>query len=288
MKKSIIAAASALAGISVSAFAAPEQGETPEAESFSVGAKIAYETQYIDRGIERSDENVQTTIIAEYALAPMGDWGMTVYGEAFFMAPVKQEANKASLKLGLFTMYEDEYFIDVGYKYTGFPNRGKMDISYADYSLVKHEDEIFIGIGRDIEFVSDADWSIVRLFGYMIYDFEYEALTFEVGAEKGLNNIFDIEGLGVKGKIVYGYVNQEEADGKVGGQWFHKHYLKNDLHDDYGYFALSFDVSYSLTKNTDVFVGIRYAWNNDDNYDWMRPGTDNTNFWVGVGLNFRY
>ncbi len=278
IKKSIVAVA--LASVALSAFAQEAQEPAPEAENLSIGAKVAYESTYVYRGVEASGNNVQTTVSAEYSFAPTGSLGWSAYCELFYMAPIEREANKFSVKIGGFAMYEDEYFIDFGYKYTSYPNHGKVSRNAVDYSTVNRDNEIFIGIGRDIEFVQDAEWSVIRLFGYATYNFQFESLILECGVEKTFNDIFYVDGLGLKAQVMYGYINQNEADGDQG-------YRPNNWHDDYGYFSGSLDLIYSLTKNTDVSVGIRYAWNNNGNPRHL-SGLDTSNLWVGIGLNFRY
>ncbi len=271
MKK--ISIALATAAVALPLFA--QQDDVPEADNFYVGAKFAFESEYIYRGLESSDTNFQTTVNVEYSFAPTGSWGCSVYGELFYMSPIEDEANKLSLDLGLLAMYESEYFFSIGYRYSGYPNSSKVSTRIA---AVNREHEAYIGVGRDIELLQGEEWTMFRLFGYFSYNFQSDGFIYEAGIEKLFDDVFGVADLGLKFKLVYGYIDQNRAEGDQNSTNPH-------WHNDYGYFAGSVDLSYGLTRSTEVFVGLRYAWNNDDH----ATGTeDDSNFWVGFGLNFRY
>ena len=79
--------------IAGSAFA---QQAAPESNDIEVGAKFAYESHYVNRGIDQSDDNLQTTINVGYSLSNSGSWGFRAYGELFYMSPVSDEGNEAA------------------------------------------------------------------------------------------------------------------------------------------------------------------------------------------------
>lgn len=241
--------------------------QAPATESnFELGAQFGYESHYVFRGIERADDNVQAVLSAGYVLGGSGSWGYKAYGEMFYMSPISSDDNnEIDWKLGARAVYDDEYFFDLGYVLRTYPGAEGLNRS----------NEIFFGIGRDLEFVQDADWSRVIVGGMVSYDWNLEQTSWEVYAEKTFEEVADPD-LDVRVRANYGYITANDWDGDQ------DHGLSSP-NNDYGYVAASVDGIYHLDNGTDLVLGVRYAYNNDN-----RPGIDNNEFWWGASISFRY
>lgn len=268
--------------IASSAFA---QQAAPESNDLEVGATFAYESHYVDRGIDQSDGNLQTTIDLGYSFSNYGDWGFRAYGQLFYMSPVSDEGNKADWTLGTRAVYMDEYFFDLGYRFKSYPNGGASKPNWGKASDMKRaqinrSNELFFGIGRDVELVDGNEWSHVVIAGTVSYDWNLEQTTWEVSVEKTFEEVFSRETSLTVG-ATYGYITCNDANGdQVGG---------DDIENDYGYLTVKADLVYNLNSSTDLGLGVRYTYNNDyDSKVGKERGIDANTFWWGVSLTFRY
>lgn len=267
--------------VAASAFA---QQAAPESNDIEVGAKFAYESHYVNRGIDQSDDNLQTTINVGYSFADSGSWGFRAYGELFYMSPISDHGNEADWTFGTRAVYEDEYFFDFGYRFKSYPNgrdyHTKMKMKRAE---VNRSNELFFGIGRDVELIDGNEWSRVILAGSVSYDWNLEQVAWEVGIEKTFTEVFSRD-TDIALAATYGYITASDWDGdQVGG---------NGAPDnDYGYFTVKADFIYHLNETTDLGLGVRYTCNNDDArsiHGKEAMDIDRNTFWWGASLTFRY
>lgn len=268
-----------LAGVG-SAFA---QQAAPESNDIEVGAKFGYESHYVNRGIDQSDGNLQTKIDVGYSFSNSGDWGFRAYGELAYMSPVSDEGNEADWTLGTRAVYADEYFFDFGYRFKSYPNGGVEHAYEMKRAYVNRSNEIFLGIGRDVELFDGNEWSRVLLQGSVSYDWNLEQVAWEFSLEKKFEEVLTHDGNVVIG-ATYGYITAGDWVGdQVSG-------LGNP-NNDYGYLTLKADYVYSLNTSTDLGIGVRYTYNNDDDrtiHGAKVMDIDCNTFWWGVSLTFRY
>lgn len=269
----------ALAGLAGSAFAAGN------VDGLTVKAKVDFESEYIFRGKEHSDSNLQTKVQAEYAL-PAAD--AALYAGVFMMSPVAQVSNEVISFLGAKTMYEG-YLFEAGYTHYSYANRNS-DAAYnpgtngGDYIAANNRghysdtNEVSFGVGTEIK-------EIATVSGYIHYNFDLQQTTYEAAARRA----FKGEDIGAAGfeLIVagfYGYVqaNQENGDQREGTTAAYK--------NDYGYIGASADIAYAVSNTAKVGTGVRYAYNNDGNEDSLGRNSANTdeNFWYGIWAEFKY
>lgn len=248
----------------------------PESDGVEIGAQIGFESHYVYRGIELGDENTQTTVNVGYVLGGSSGWGFKAYGEVFYMSPISsEESNEIDWKLATRAIYEEEYFFDLGYTFKTYP----------DSHNVNRSNEVFFGIGRDVELVRDADWSRIIIAGTVSYDWNYEQTSWEIYAEKTFEEVGTDE-LDLRVRVNYGYITSSDWNGDQ------KDWNKGSPDEDYGYCSASVDAIYHLTEATDISLGMRYAYNNSherrlENGD-VNHSVDCNEFWWGASVTFRY
>lgn len=259
-----------------SLFAQQNPAVTPVvADNFEIGAQLGFESRYVYRGIECADESMQAIVNCGYALGGNGAWGFNVYGEMFYNSPISSddnENNEIDWKLGTRAVYEEEYFFDLGYVFRTYPD-----------AALNRSNEIFFGIGRDVELVEGKDWSRVIIDGKVSYDWNLEQLAWEFSAEKEFKEVVD-KNMDVVVGATYGYVTSNDWDGDQ------DHGLSSPS-NDYGYLALTADAIYHLDNGADLVLGVRYAYNNDHGrYDdnGNKVSVDCNEFWWGASIRFRY
>ena len=266
--------------IAGSAFA---QQAAPESNDIEVGAKFAYESHYVNRGIDQSDDNLQTTINVGYSLSNSGSWGFRAYGELFYMSPVSDEGNEADWTFGTRAVYEDEYFFDLGYRFKSYPNGGVEHAYDMKRAYVNRSNELFFGVGRDVELIDGNEWSQIIVAGSVSYDWNLEQLAWEVSVEKTFTEVFSHD-TDISVGATYGYITANDWVGdQVSGL--------GSPNNDYGYLTLKADFIYHLNETTDLGIGARYTYNNDDERSIRGAkamNIDCNTFWWGVSLSFRY
>jgi hypothetical protein len=282
----------ALAGLAGASFA------HAEIDGLSVKAKVDFESEYIFRGKEHSDENVQTKVVAEYAL-PTSGVNASIYAGAFLMSPLTQAANASALTLGAKTEVE-KFLIDGGYTYYGQPNRkssGGTGIGgaaggqfngipgYSDNSegnnnpIYSDSNEFFIGTA----YAGMKDICTPSL--YLNYNVDLKQLTTEAAVRRS----FKGDEIGIAGAelILAGFVGYVDAQQYNGDQLSPG---VSQWENAYGYIGGSVDVAYNITNSAKVGTGLRYTWNTDgDGNDEIRlTGNSDTNFYYGIWAEFRY
>ncbi len=277
MKKIITAVA--VAAFGVSAFAQ----EVAQENDFAVSAKFDFESRYVKEGKRYVNENTQTTISFKYfAPSTSSDLVFTPYADFFWMSPTSNErkgnpvsvSDEGSFTLGSEIAVGEALALDFGYKYTGWNDRAS---GYAmNRAPLNRTNEIFFGLTKTLS-LSDSDpaWDLQGS-AYVRYDWNREQLAYELGLKKA----FDLNGATLALGAVYGYIDcndvwGDQVTGLSGG-------------NDYGYFAVTADLSCPINEGTDVGIGARYAYNNDgDDRDYNRDN-NSSNLWWGAWINFRY
>ncbi len=275
-----IITALAVAAFGVSAFA-QEASTQPAAErDFVIGAKFDFESRYVTAGKRRVNENTQTTISFKYFVPQSSDVGFTPYADLFWMSPTDNcrngvtLSNEGSFTIGSEIAVGETVSFDLGYKFTGWNDRESA--AAMNRANLNRSNEIFLGVAKTLSLIDGNENADVKGTAYVRYDWNCNQLSYELGLEK----TFDFDEIGLRLAAVYGYV---DANDFLGDQNPGKNY-----HNDYGYIAVSADLSYRINSGTDIGVGVRYAYNNDG--DDLIAGEDNNdqNVWWGAWINFRY
>lgn len=279
--KNIITAL-AVAAFGVTAFA-QEASTQPAAErDFVIGAKFDFESRYVTEGKRHVNENTQTTISFKYFVPQSSDIGITPYADLFWMSPtdnkrgVGELSNEGSIKVGAEISVGETAAIDFGYKFTGWNDResaGAMNRAYLNRA-----NEIFFGVSKTLSLIDGNEYADVKGLAYVRYDWNREQLSYELGLEK----TFDFDDVGLRIAAVYGYIDANKANGDQRPDGWPKG------HNDYGYVAVSADLSYRINSGTDIGVGVRYAYNNDGDDGIAGEDNNDSNLWWGAWINFRY
>lgn len=279
----------ALAGIAGSSLA------LAEVDGLSIKAKVDFEEQYVFRGKEHSDENIQTKVVGEYQL-PLGGANASIYGGAFLMSPLTQAANEADLFFGAKTEVE-KFLLDAGYTYYGYPNRadtngtGKGGTINPVNNRAIYSDSSELSFGAAYSGMKD----IATPSLYFHYNIDLQQLT----TEAALRRSFKGDEFGIAGfeLILAGFVGFVDADAYNGDQ---RAPGVEKWSNAYTYWGGSADVAYNVTNAAKVGVGIRYTHNNDgtssdagalagDAAGTSRlAGNTQDNFWYGIWAEFRY
>lgn len=278
----------ALAGLAGASFA------HADLEGFTVKAKVDFESEYIFRGKEHSDENIQTKVVAEYFL-PVSGMDASIYAGAFLMSPLTQADNASALTLGAQTTVED-FRIDGGYTYYGYPNRknangtgiGGTISTINNRAIYSDSNEIYIGTAYN-------GWK--QYFTPSIY-FNYNVDLQQLATEAALRRSFKGDEYGIAGAelILAGFVGYLQADGYNGDQ---RAAGVEKWKNGYAYIGGSVDVAYNVTNSAKIGAGVRYTYNNDGKGTDSIPlggqpgvsrleGNTESNFYYGVWAEFRY
>lgn len=286
MKKIITAVA--VAAFGVSAFAQ----EVAQENDFAVSAKFDFESRYVKEGKRYVNENMQTTISFKYfAPSTSSDLVFTPYADFFWMSPTSNErkgmpiSDEGSFTLGSEIAVGETLMLDFGYKYTGWNDR--ISGIGMNRAYINRTNEIYFGLTKTLSLSdSDPEWDLQGS-AYIRYDWNREQLSYELGLKKA----FDLEGATLALGAVYGYIDCNKVWGDQRGAIGVPGYATITLPkggNDYGYFAVTADLSYPINEGTDVGIGVRYAYNNDDDdqaYNW---DNNSSNLWWGAWINFRY
>lgn len=280
--KNIITAL-AVAAFGVSAFAQEVSTQPAGERDFVIGAKFDFESRYVTKGKRHVNENTQTTISFKYFVPQSSDIGITPYADLFWMSPTDNKrlddplSDEGSITIGSEITIGDTSSVDFGYKFTGWNDCGSS--AAMNRAHLNRDNEIFFGVAKTLSLIDGNDYADVKGTAYVRYDWNCNQLAYEVGVEK----TFDVDDFGFRFAVVYGYVDANRANGDQRPSGMPKG------HNDYGYVAASADVSYRINSGTDVGIGVRYAFNNDDDEN-VYTNTDNNdhNVWWGAWINFRY
>lgn len=281
--KNIITALAIAAFGATTAFAQEAVTQAAPERDFVIGAKFDFESAYVTEGKRHVNENTQTTISFKYFVPQTSDIGWTPYVDFAWVSPTdnqrlgKDISDEGSIKIGSEVSLGETYGIDFGYKYTGWNDRASawgMNRAYLNRT-----NEIFFGINKTISLIDGNDDANVKGVAYVHYDFNREQLTYELGLEKA----FSFDEVGLRIAATYGYVDSNKANGdQRSGTGL------DDKGNDYGFVAVSVDLSYQINSGTDIGLGVRYAYNNDGDDGHASDDNDGSTVWWGAWINFRY
>jgi hypothetical protein len=250
----------------------------------SVKAKVGSESEYVFRGKEHSDFNLQTRVNLEYQL-PTTSIGSAIYGNIFSMNPVTQSANLADFSLGGKIVYNDILF-DAGWIFHSFPNQndlhwplpGGVQNEVTNRAIYNRSNELFLSIGTDYQGTKLAAWAY--------YDINLEQLTLEANASRAFSFPATLPGVELVVSAYAGYSSAHAANGDQRAEGVEK------WRNDYGYIGGAADVTYHVSEYTTIGTGIRYAWNSDGKGDTVHNqnllGNTTSNLWWGLWLRFAY
>ena len=281
MKKTLIAAA---ALVLVSDGAAHAQSwQKMILAPLLIDAKLSAESEYIYRGKEHSDFNLQSRLNLEYALPTTGI-GTAITANVFSMNPIEQLSNQLDLSLGAKVEY-GEYLVRARWIYHTFPNQNQLaDLPFGGEQYVpgnrpvyNRSNEFYLGVGS--EFKEAGVW----IEGGIYYDINCSQLTYELNL--GRDFMFRVlPNFKITLAGFAGYVNATAYNGDQRADNVDK------WRNDYAYLGGTADVSYRINEFSSVGVGVRYAWNNDGNGSNTQnlEGNTRSNFWWGFWVKFAY
>lgn len=275
----------ALAGLAGTAFAAGN------VDGLTVKAKVDFESEYVFRGKEHSDKNLQTTVVAEYAL-PTAD--AAIYGGVFMMSPIDQAANELISFLGAKTEYE-KYMFELGYSHYAYPNRALTGGTGTGGTINPVNNRAVYSDSNEVSFgvSTSAFKEVFTPSAYIHYNFDLKQTTYEVAARKIIDGeTFGASGFELSFAAFVGYVQSGRYNGDqvAAGveQWG----------NDYGYLGGSANIAYNVSNTAKVGAGVRYTWNNDGDDNDAGPlagdvtnrlsGNTSENFWYGIWAEFKY
>jgi hypothetical protein len=260
---------------------------------FSVGARTGMESEFVYRGKEHSDANLQTHVTLELPV-PMttATYGISVFGKMFSMNPLTQTANQLDTSAGAKLEYESLKF-EAGWIYHSFPNQNAHnygldggDINPAtNRAIYNRSHEAYVNIGAQISNTGTVVDGL-RLDAYVYYDFNLQQTTVEADAGYSLSFAalprFSINFLAYAGYCDAKAANADQRAASV-PRWSNA----------YGYIGASADITYRIGEYATLGTGIRYAWNNDGVWRDARDeprliGNTTDNLWWGVWLRFAY
>lgn len=276
MKK--IMTAVAVAAFGVSAFAQ----EVAQENDFAISAKFDFESRYISEGKRHVNENTQTSISFKYfAPSTSSDFVFTPYADFFWMSPTDNErkgspvSDEGSFTLGSEIAVGETLTLDFGYKYTGWNDRAGA--AAMNWAPMNRRNEIFFGLQKSLSVLDgDPEWDLQGT-AYIRYDWNRDQISYELGLKKA----FDLNGATLAFGAVYGYIDcndvyGDQAKGTPSGG------------NDYGYVAVTADLSCPINDGTDIGIGARYAYNNDGDDEAYNWDNNSSNLWWGAWINFRY
>lgn len=282
--KNIISALAIAAFGATTVFAQEAVTQAAPERDFVIGAKFDFESAYVTEGKRHVNENTQTTISFKYFVPQTSDIGWTPYVDLMWVSPTDNErknnslSDEGSLKIGSEVSLGETFGIDFGYKFTGWNDRESA--AGMNRAWLNRTNEVFFGINKIFSVIDGNDDANVKGIAYVHYDFNREQLTYEIGLEKA----FSFDEVGLRIAATYGYVDANKANGdQRSGKGL------SSAGNDYGFVAVSVDLSYQINSGTDVGIGARYAYNNDgDDDDQFNGDNDGSTLWWGVWINFRY
>jgi len=279
MKKTITALA--VAAFGVSAFA--QTAETSTENDFVIGAKFDFESRYVSDGKRHVNENTQTTLSFKYFVPSSSEISFTPYADFFWMSPTDNErngetlSNEGSLTVGSEVAIGETAGLDFGYKFTGWNDRASA--KGMNRAGVNRTNEIFFGLNKTISLIDGNEDGDIKGTACIRYNFKLNQIAYELGVEKS----FSFDDFGLRLAAVYGYLDANKATGDQRAAGVPK------MHNDYGYVAVSADISYRINSGTDVGLGVRYAYNNDgDDEFYVNDDNCSDSLWWGAWINFRY
>ncbi|MDR3227858.1 MAG: hypothetical protein LBT53_00320 [Puniceicoccales bacterium] len=244
----------------------------------SVSARSSFESEYVWRGKEHSDANLQTIIRAQYHL-PTTSFGSAIYAGAIAVTPIEQTANFFDYTAGA-QFSTDIFTIDASWIYHSFPNQNEhgLPLGGEQWELVNRpvynrSNEVTLGVGTEYEEFK---------FGARVYyDFNLEQLTWEADIKRSFTWA-TLPAVSLDLGVFAGYVVGWRANGDQRAAGVAK------WRNDYGYVGATADLSYQVRENITIGTGVRFAWNNDGDWrsDARLRGNTESNLWWGIWVRF--
>lgn len=264
-------------------------------DGLTLKGRVGFENEYIYRGKEHSQENIQTKVVGEYAL-PVAGGGLAIYGGAFLMSPLTQSSNEAILFTGLKTQIED-FIIEGGYTYYGYPNRNSTySVANVGGAIDPRNNRAIYSDSNEINIAAAYNGfsDVVTPSLSVAYNFELEQLTAEVALRRNfdLGQLIGANGFEISLAAYAGYLDSRRYNGNQRAAGIERWY------NAYAYAGGTADIAYNINPGAKVGVGVRYAYNNDGKGEDSTPlGGDNVNrlagntshnVYYGVWAEFRY
>ena len=301
MKKVILTLA--LAGsLSTSAFA---QGYTA---NLSVSGAADYESQYVFRGKKITNGAIQPKVELIYPIpvASMFPNG-SVYAGAWSNQPLSRRATAPgpdqSDEVDLYGGYRlslDTWLkglsVDVGDIYYWYPEAGGTGVPTRFGGPIDYTDETYLGVNMDTRTFLGPDTSgpfashnlNPSVYYYHDWILDSNVVEFSMSYKVDLSAL--TPDLSATLSAEAGWVDANKAWGNQiqGSNW----------HNGYSYYGTNLNFSYKISDNGSVFVGVRYAGNNDGTGfapggagpagtgETAQNGGTADNIWMGGGFKF--
>ncbi|MDR0534862.1 MAG: hypothetical protein LBG65_00650 [Puniceicoccales bacterium] len=271
--------------------------------NISVGARTGVESEYVHRGKEHSDMNLQTTATAQFNIPWFtASYGIGVFGRAFSMNPITQSANLLDTALGARLDYAGFGF-EAGWIYHSFPNqrdqhypiRGGDPNPVVNRPLHNRSHEFYVCAHAGLEALSPSAASFFTYTGSFLYSeggprFEayayYDTDLHQITTEADAAYTFRLRSLplSLTLKGYAGYVRAETVNGNQRAAGIPR------WRNDYAYAGAAADLAINIGQYTTFGAGIRYAWNNDggESNDYRLAGNTASNLWWGAWLQFSF
>ncbi len=238
-------------------------------DNLEIKGDVGYEGEYISRGKEHSDGNMQVNVKTGYSIPGMGETSPLLYANLFAMLPVAQHYNQVDWTLGAKASYE-AFTFDIGYTLHTYPNNDSFAPAETNRGDYNRSNEVFIGAST-----SQYEWFTPK--AYIYYDFNLQQVTYEAMLTRRVEG----QDLGLSPDLAFdlaayiGYLSARRYDGDQGAA---------KVRNGYAYAGLSADVVYRIAPNANVSLGMRYAWNNDGEHG----NNTEKNLWWGTKVTFAY
>lgn len=255
MKKTLVALALAFLGSGASAQnAAPAAASLPS--DLSLRGEFAWNGRNVFRGKERSktDGLVQTALTLEYNLP--GFSGVSLYGNFYDADSFERSYTFGGRLESAATTY------DLGFQ--RLTATSAHTLGAHGFSQLLDESELFAGVSlNSVSFKPSA---------YLYYSNDQRQYTFEVAGGKSFaGSTLGLGGCDLETRAYAGYANARQVDGLLG------------VHNGYGYFGASVDLTHSFARGAKIGVGLNYTYNND-----RLPATKSNTGWVRVFADLRF
>ncbi len=229
------------------------------AEDLSVTSTVAFESEYVFRGIQYAQYNFQPTVDLGYRDSYLGIWAMEPTDSAD--SPVSE----INFYAGHQAQVDDMLGMDFGMNFYYFRNHEEMvaasDAAFAAgdpirvRSLNSTEIEMYVGATIDVPLTPSA---------YLYYNFDAKVWTLEASGGRAFV-IADGWDLTLGGHVGHAWAAHPVADYLYGG--------------------VSADLTYAFTPNANVSFGPRLTFNDSDADDPEMAAIEvSTNLWWGVSF----
>ena len=256
MKKQIIALAT------TALFGASYAVAQVDLSDLSVSTSMAFESEYIFRGKQKTDEAFQPSV-------ELGMGGL--YGGVWTSQPADDDGasnqdSEVDLYLGYGMDLTDMVSLDAGFTYYLYPEQEGETSLPGGLTGVDRSRELYVGVAADV---------MLHPAAYLYYDLDLEQIVIEFSGGYSFDLSDFVSGSSLD---LTGYVGFIETDDFSAGQISNP--ILNSITNGYTYWGLSADYTYSFTDAASMSVGVRYAENNDNGGPGTNPVLDGTGYSV--------